>query len=547
MQGVPTFFVDSGQTPAAALVVRAGFADESLVTHGWLHLLEHLAMHGRDDRRVNANASVGLWSTEFQVSGEAEDVVAHLNALCRWLAEPTFGDLEHERRILQAEAAQRGHGEMSIHLDFRYGAHGVGLPAYRELGLLTADEQGLRDLARRHYSAGNVALALNCPPPPGLELALPPGDAVPLPDALAILPSAPVRVAAPSRLLSVSGLLQESVLSPLVGDVVSQVVTHRLRHELGSSYSTTGDLERVDCSSVLLCLSSDILEDKGEEGLRVLARTLEQLDRDGIGDDELDAARTRALRALRDDPTGVWQAFNSASAVTRGAGPVRAAEVVERLESVTREDLEAEVRRFVGSALLSGPFDETVHVPGIRFWDGFEPAGPREEEHRFTPWKAPGDRSELTIGTRTVDLRNATVQHTRDLDRSAALLRYPDGARTLITRDGASLHVEPNVWHRGEEAVARLETVVPAHLHVDMEARSADDIPEPPGRRTRLLRPLRLVLAGPVGLALAYAFGVFLVVAGFAANNGLPILSGLVWLYVVRREHREQTSGGTDG
>lgn len=46
IDGVETFWTDVARpTTSATLVFRAGMADETLTTSGWVHLLEHLAVH----------------------------------------------------------------------------------------------------------------------------------------------------------------------------------------------------------------------------------------------------------------------------------------------------------------------------------------------------------------------------------------------------------------------------------------------------------------------------------------------------------------------
>ena len=59
VDGVRTMWVDSGRpTLLATLMFRAGRADEVLTTAGWLHLLEHLALHGLHRGSLAVNGSV---------------------------------------------------------------------------------------------------------------------------------------------------------------------------------------------------------------------------------------------------------------------------------------------------------------------------------------------------------------------------------------------------------------------------------------------------------------------------------------------------------
>ena len=146
MDGVRTFFVPTNQTPFACLSFRVGTADETLATHGWTHLLEHLAMHETDNPRIQANASVDLCATSFHVSGDEADVIEFMRSLCAWLMEPRFEALDHERAILAAESQQRNVGLVGHHLDYRYGPRGVGL----------AELQGARTTHRRPPPSGGL-------------------------------------------------------------------------------------------------------------------------------------------------------------------------------------------------------------------------------------------------------------------------------------------------------------------------------------------------------------------------------------------------------
>src|SRR2546430_6864243 len=143
----------------ASLWFRAGLADESLPTRGWLHLLEHLALHGRDSLRAPINGQVSMLPTSFDVEGDPDDIAAFPQHVCRWLTAPDFSDLEHERRVLPAESATRASGSLGLHLLWRYGAQGPGLAGYNEFGLHTAYVEHLRWVAARTYTPGHAGLA----------------------------------------------------------------------------------------------------------------------------------------------------------------------------------------------------------------------------------------------------------------------------------------------------------------------------------------------------------------------------------------------------
>src|SRR5689334_11642795 len=122
-----------GETTRGSLWFRIGSADMTLPTHGWVHLVEHLALHGLSAQRLTYNGEVGLRYTRFDVVGSGDEVVRFFDALCAWLREPNFDELDHESRVLRAEGAQRAPAAVPRHLMWRYGAGGPGLVAMDEL------------------------------------------------------------------------------------------------------------------------------------------------------------------------------------------------------------------------------------------------------------------------------------------------------------------------------------------------------------------------------------------------------------------------------
>src|SRR5215470_480010 len=144
VDGVPVYWVPGERRMRASLWFRVGLADESLPQHGWLHLLEHLALHDRDSIRAPINGCVTMLHTFFDIEGEPDDITSFLQQLCGWLSAPDFSDLDHERRVLRAESATRRPGTIELHMLWRYGAQGPGLVGYDEFGLHTADPDQLR-------------------------------------------------------------------------------------------------------------------------------------------------------------------------------------------------------------------------------------------------------------------------------------------------------------------------------------------------------------------------------------------------------------------
>src|SRR4051812_26766166 len=104
VDGVPCFRVESHRpTLGASLIFRVGQGDETFATRGLLHLLEHACLHGRGGGALEINGSVNLLTTSFDAHGPVERVAGHLSDISRWLTDPDFRALEHERQVLRAE------------------------------------------------------------------------------------------------------------------------------------------------------------------------------------------------------------------------------------------------------------------------------------------------------------------------------------------------------------------------------------------------------------------------------------------------------------
>lgn len=542
IDGVPTFFVDSGQTAMASLCFRAGLADERLATHGWTHLVEHMTMHGLRRPEVDANASVDLWMTQFSVHGERDSVVEWLRDLSAQLTSLDTGSLDHERKILLAEAAQRGYSDMAWHLDLRYGAEGVGLANYDELGLHVITSEALLDYARPLFTRGNAALALNFDPRDDVRIALPEGDRRPIPPARTLKVRLPGRHPGRPQAISVSGTLTDSKLSNVVAAVCAEALTERLRHEHGSSYGAQGSIERVDEDTLVLCLWADVSEGARADAARMVRDTLDGLARTGVDPSEVTRAVTRLRRALDDDQTQVWQAFNSAQARLRGVlEPFTYETLRSYLASIQPEDVTRQVRGFVTSAIYGIPEGgETFSVPELMFPQGQEggATSPRLPRTRTTVFRAlaPGDGSLLAIGESSVAVSSSEGVRWFSLDETSAVLTYPDGARTAVTKDGRTVHVEPDLWFRGDRA---------AHLLTETVGRVADVIPMPerdpsgvvklsPVQRARKVAWLAVVTK--LGLPIFLTIAIVALVAG-ASAVGVLALGWMCWTAV--QEARE--------
>lgn len=103
--GVPVFRAEGPHPLTAHLIFRAGVRDETFMTAGLTHLVEHLAMSSVPDLHQNHNAGVGLGFTTFVGTGRpgTRGVVPERNLHIP--QPPEFGRLDVEKKVLTAEGS----------------------------------------------------------------------------------------------------------------------------------------------------------------------------------------------------------------------------------------------------------------------------------------------------------------------------------------------------------------------------------------------------------------------------------------------------------
>ncbi|MFC9690713.1 hypothetical protein ACFTSF_19340 [Kribbella sp. NPDC056951] len=487
VDGVPVYWLPGPGTLQASLWFRAGMVDEQLPAHGWLHLLEHLALHGRHSIRTPVNGHVSLLHTSFDVEGEPDEVVAHLRDLCRWLSEPVFSDLDHERRVLRAESSRRGGNPVGSHLLWRYGARGAGLAEYDEFGLYTAEPEGLRELAARAYAQGNAVLALSGPPPAGLELPLRPGPRMiparsvqcdqPLPGGFAGRPAA----------IALSGTAARSTAAGAMLRAFERGLQGGLRHDSGVGYSAWSSYELVDADRAMLTVGMDVIPEALRSAVSESIAVLRRLRDRGPDPVELRDDLAAQIRQFGTRPAHQWLPILAARDALLGT-PVTNS--VEELAAETDAVTVAQVRGVAVSVwrdLLVSVDPDGGGDPQLT-WLGSPPDVVKPlDGRRFRPIH-PESKGALTVGTTGVHREAADGRVSAAYNDIAGMVRYPDGGRQLIRHDGYQVQVEPTLWHHGSQAVALLDSAVPSALHIRLPERPKDQIPHVKVRRIDKVR-----------------------------------------------------------
>lgn len=272
---------------SAELVFGVGMADESFLSTGITHLVEHLAMRSFSDVHYSCNASVGARLTTFVVQGSLSTVATHLEQVCRALSRLDVDPLDRERGVLIAEEDEHAPPVSTWLPGFTWFGHrGVGLIGNTALAPRLAEPNDVLAWSRRWFHAGNAVLTVDGSPPAELHLPLLPGERP-----SRVFP-APLQLVTPARISGPDGFLasfvaRDSAASSVAVAVLMRRLTNRLRHEQGLVYHVGRSDTWFDAERILIGVSADIPRDKVGPALATVRATLVDLDRGGVTEQEV--------------------------------------------------------------------------------------------------------------------------------------------------------------------------------------------------------------------------------------------------------------------
>jgi hypothetical protein len=494
---------------------RQGMGDETLTESGWLHLLEHLCLHGRGGGALQVNGSVSVLSTEFSAHGPTELVSQHLSQVTGWLATPDLRDLRREQDVLRAEARLRT-GPAPRAFGWRYGAQGPGLVSYDEPGLGRVTEPTLTERANRVFTTGNAVLALDGPPPAGLRLHLPPGPMLPAGEAVPCDDGMAAYVDEGGVVLS--GVITRSDAATVVPEILRRALKERLRDHAGGAYAPWSNYERVDGRHALVLAGSDVAPALLPRLAGLVLDLVERFTSDPVPQGWLDEIIAERLQAYADPHMVAMVAWRAASMWLVGDRPEDLAELVENTRNLDPEAVRADLVDFSDSLLLG--------IPGETIWRDQLPmltfpttsARPQGRRWRHRDW--PANASILSVDARGAAVSQGDSTQAMALGNVAGMYCFPDGARHLVGRDGWSLAVEPDRWRRGRGAVELLDTTVPAELHLPQPARTGVTPFKPAAWPVRWWRFLA------ANATVRYSLLIVAIVAGLVTYGYLTTLRG---------------------
>ena len=479
VDGVPTVLAPTSGPMHAGLVFRVGLSDETLARHGITHLIEHLALHSAGVADYHYNGATSTEYTIFHMQGSEADIVAFLNGVCASLQSLPLHRMATEKEILRTEAnARRGNVTEPLAL-WRYGARGLGLPAFPEWGLAALAPDDLLAWVGRFFTRENAALWIaGDTVPAGLALNLASGVRQALVPPWSALDAKPAYFSGSTSSVAWDSVVRREVRSVIFAGALEREMFRSLRQNDGLSYTVQTDYEPHGDNSALVTAVADALPEKQEALLGGFVDILAAMRVGRI--DAADVAtvvnqRCESLQHAEELAARLpGQAFN----LLVGQPVQSAEELVAQMRAVTVDDVAAVAVAAWDDGLLMTPRGTTAA------WAGLVAAPTASESAVWGTGYRSLERSavRLVVGDQGVSLVDEQTQATVRFDACSAMLAWPDGARQLIGHDAIMVRLEPTLYEGSQSALPWVDAKVPASHRVDMPAREPDQIPKPEPR-----------------------------------------------------------------
>ncbi|WP_146069692.1 insulinase family protein [Arthrobacter sp. B0490] len=471
IDGVPVFWVDGPPPLSAELVFRVGVRDESLVTSGITHLAEHVVMGGVASPRHDHNATVELSFMSFEATGRPEQVVAFLKDVCANICAPDFGSLDVEKKVLAAEASSVVGPAVAEHLLRRYGLSSFGLAAVDQPALTGISREAVEEVIRTFLTRGNAALALTGPPPPGLSLVLPPGEARP-PLAAVPIRSLPLplwfELGGPPLALSFeyeSGSELARTSASAIAQILCQRALADLRKQRGLIYDIEFDLFEGGSGRGLVCFTADPRKENAELVCSELRRILQDLALHGPEELELQQLTDDIKDFVADPRSAVVAAADAARRHLVGEQIISPEQMVTETAAVTPQSVKDALSLLDSTLIVGMPegtstSDSTLNSFGS---EDHEPVSGRAFKRSFRgSFQGVPSKARLVVGDAGVSLVDQVVTTIRWEDVRG--LEYTPYGIALHGVDAASVELQQSWFAKGHEAFALIESRVDPSL-----------------------------------------------------------------------------------
>ena len=473
VDGVPAFWADAPGPFFAGLLFRVGKIDEQLHTSGITHLIEHLALPAWAPKPgLSWNGFVSLTSTGFWASGEPAAVGEFVAEVTRQLRDLPLGRLETERGILRAEEASASRSATGVLSGLRFGAVGVALQDWLELGLRRVQGDEVARWSSERFTRGNAALWLNGPPPLELRLDLPDGPRL-----------LPPRYAEPDEELPAfsrwgRGGVSLSLWAPrspalgLAWTSAERRAVSRLRYERGLIYGLSASNNPPNKHDAHIVFVAECTDENVDAVRAGLLEVLEEIAEDGPTEEER-AEWLQAVETGSSDPhealsVAYWQAEDL---LMNDLKPVDLQ--LEEMRAVTTADAASALRHALRRAILLIP-EEGAEAPQAPF-RLFEPA-PTTLQVEGRKFAASGFRGligrrghavlgEDGLAWRRPDGRGISIAFAD----ATVLMTWRDGSFQLVDSNGNYLVFDPDDVRSADELSEAVRRAVPRELVIPMD------------------------------------------------------------------------------
>jgi predicted Zn-dependent peptidase len=474
---VPVFWAEVPGPLRAMLIFRVGVVDETLHTHGITHLVEHLVMAplvgGGEAPRPRVNASVDSHTTRFMAMGSADEVADFISSVCSSLSELSTDHLDHEKRVLATEEANSNYGTRKSIWLWRFGASGLGLGDYPELGLRWLGAESVTEWAHSYFTADNAAVWISGAIPDGLALALPRGERKPIPRVRHLPRDTPALYREGDRWVLLSLVGDRAPAMSLATEVLASRLMAVLRHRESLAYETKANYVRLDPFTAEVSAFADTLAANAGQAAQIMVEEVRRLSEEAPSPDELAPILTEWRSTQQSDESGLRRLERAAIAELEDLGAQTADEIEAKIEALRPEELTQAIADALPSAYLAIPH-------GVRdAFPGFTPIpagnGERIRGKQFNP--APGFFEVINYSDDGISLQgkgeNVVVFRWEEV---AAACWWSDGRRLITGLNGLSLGILPSMWTNAPALLEVLRVHVPPDRWVPMD--DAEPAPE---------------------------------------------------------------------
>jgi predicted Zn-dependent peptidase len=476
LDGVPVVHTDDGP-PLAGLVFRVGSADELLSQRGITHLIEHLALHRLGTTDYHFNGTTAPYFTSFFTRGDQATAVSFLQQVATSLNNLPIDRLEIERGVLRTEEDGRAltiGRRMNL---WRYGAVGLGATSYGELGLSGFHPHDLTRWVSRYFTRENAVLWFSgMELPTDLTLGLPTGTREPIVESVSVLPKTPAYHPELPQHLGLHAVVGRSTAAMVFAAVLQRELFRRMRQESGYCYTPTADYTVIDADRAAIVAIADLAPELREAALGEFIDTIASMQWGKLSPSLLEEVKTTFRTGLTEPGAEASRLPGAAMNLLLGRPIIPIDALRAEVDAVTIADLYVVAAEVAANALLLTPAGLEAD------WAGYARVSDISERavngRPFVPINNPGET--LVIGVDGVTAATEAGPLTVLYEDCQAMLMRPDGARTLIGRDGVSFTIEPTLFALPDGMIDIIDQHVPPERVVRLPARSPDQIPMPP-------------------------------------------------------------------